>query len=58
MYYKKCVEVEVKLRPTASRPVCLGVGLPTVTYDHIFLFCLTIVGFLMLSTLSDEKMGM
>jgi hypothetical protein len=41
------VEVEVNLRPTICRLVCLGVGLLSVTYDKIFLFCLTIVGFLM-----------
>jgi hypothetical protein len=40
-------EVEVNLRPTVCRPVCLGVGLLCGTYDQIFLFCLTIVGFLM-----------
>jgi hypothetical protein len=50
-------EVEVKLRPTVSRPVCLGFGLPSGTYDQIF-FCLTIVGFLMLSILSDERTGL
>jgi hypothetical protein len=50
------VEVGVKLWPTVSQPMCLGVGLPFGTYDQIFLFCLIIVGFLMLSTLSDKKM--
>jgi hypothetical protein len=52
------VEDEVKLRPTVSRPVCLGVELPFGTHDHIFLFCLIIVGFLMFSTLSEERMGL
>jgi hypothetical protein len=41
------VEVEVNLRPTVSRSVCLGVGL------QIFVFSLTIVGFLMWGILSD-----
>jgi hypothetical protein len=34
-------EVEVKLRPTVSRSVCLGVGL------QISVFCLTVAGFLL-----------
>jgi hypothetical protein len=52
------VEIEIKLRPKVSRPVCPNVGLPSGTYDHIFLLCLTNVGFLMLGTLSDERMGL
>jgi hypothetical protein len=49
------VEVEVKLRPTISRPVCLGVRLSSGAHDQIFVFCLTIVGFLMWGALSDER---
>jgi hypothetical protein len=36
-------EVEVNLRPTASQPVCLGIGIPSGAHDQIFVFCLTIV---------------
>jgi hypothetical protein len=35
-------EAEVKLGSTISRPVCLGVGLPSGAHDQIFVFCLTI----------------
>jgi hypothetical protein len=52
------VEVEVNLRPTVNRPVCLGFGLPSGNHDQIFVFCLTIVGFLMCGTLSDERTGL
>jgi hypothetical protein len=50
------MEVEANLRPTVSRPVCLGVGLPSGAHDQIFIFCPTVAGFLMWGTLSDERM--
>jgi hypothetical protein len=48
------VKVKVILRPTVSRPVCLGVGIPSGASDQIFVFCLTVTGFLMRGTTSDE----
>jgi hypothetical protein len=39
-------EVEVKLRQTVTRPVCLGVRLPSGTYDHVFFFLLETGGFI------------
>jgi hypothetical protein len=51
-------DLKLKLRPTVSRPMRLGVGLPSGTCDQIFLFCLTIFGFFMLSTLSVERTGL
>jgi hypothetical protein len=50
--------VEVKLRPTVSQPVCLGVGLPPGAHDQIFVFWLTVEGFLLWGALSDERMGL
>jgi hypothetical protein len=52
------LEVAVNLRPKVSRPVCLGVGLPSGAHDQIFVFCLTIAGFLKWGILSDERMGL
>jgi hypothetical protein len=52
------VEVEVNLRSTVSRSVCLGVGLPYGDNDQIFVFSLKIADFLMLGTLSDARMGL
>jgi hypothetical protein len=46
-------EVEVELRPTVSRPVCLGVGLQSGTLTK---FCFPV--FLMMSALSDERKGL
>jgi hypothetical protein len=46
-------EVEVKLRP-----FCLGVVLPSEAHDQIFVFCLTVAGFLLWSALSDKRMGL
>jgi hypothetical protein len=39
------VEVDVNLRQTVSRPISLGVGIPSGAYDQIFILCLTIAGF-------------
>jgi hypothetical protein len=52
------VEVEVNLRWTVSRPVCIGIGLPSGYHDHIFYFCLTVACFLMYGALSDERMDL
>jgi hypothetical protein len=48
------VAVEVNLRPTVSRTVCLGVRFPSGAHDQIFVFCLTNAGFLMWDTLWRE----
>jgi hypothetical protein len=52
------LQVEVKLRPKISRPIYLGVGLPSGAHDQIFVLCLTIAGSLLWVTFSDERMGL
>jgi hypothetical protein len=49
------VEVEVKLFPAVTQQICLGVGLPYGAHDQIFVFSLTIAGFSMWGTLSDNN---
>jgi hypothetical protein len=51
-------EVEVNLQPIVSRPVCLGVGILSGAHDQIYFTSLTIEGFLIWCTLSDERMGL
>jgi hypothetical protein len=46
-------ELKVMLRPTVSRPVCLGVKHPFGTLDQIF-----VAGLLMWGALSDERTGL
>jgi hypothetical protein len=49
------VEIEVKLPPTISLPVCLGVGFPSVAHDQVFVFGFTIESFSLWSALSNEE---
>jgi hypothetical protein len=50
-------EFEVNLRPTVSRPVCLGAGIPSGSQHQISLSP-TIAGFLIWDTLTDERTGL
>jgi hypothetical protein len=55
------VEVELNLRPTVSRPVCLGVRHPSGTGDQFFFLLeifFTVAGLLFCSALSDERTGL
>jgi hypothetical protein len=51
------LEEDANLRPMVSRPVYLGVGLPSGVHDKNFVFCLKIEG-LMWGALSDERPGL
>jgi hypothetical protein len=56
--YSEPIEVEVNLRQSVSRPVCLGAGIPSRSHDQISFISLTIAGFLIWGTLSDERIGL
>jgi hypothetical protein len=45
------------LRPTVSRPVCLGIKHPFGAYDQIFITCVTVTVFLW-GALPDERTGL
>jgi hypothetical protein len=50
--------VELNLRPTVSRPVCLGVRTPFGLMVRFYMFfSLTCTSFLMYGALSDERTG-
>jgi hypothetical protein len=46
------------LRPTVSRPVCLGIKHSSGAYDQIFITCVTITVLFLWGALSDERSGM
>jgi hypothetical protein len=46
------------LRPTASRPVCLGIKHPSRAYEQIFITVRQLACLLMWDALSDERTGL
>jgi hypothetical protein len=46
------------LRPTVSRPVCLGIEHPFGAYDQIFITCMAVTVLFLWGALSDERSGL
>jgi hypothetical protein len=52
------LSLSVTLRPTVSRPVCLGMKHPFGAYDQIFITCVTVMVLFLWGVLSDERSGL
>jgi hypothetical protein len=56
--WTRSVQFSFMLRPTVSRPVCLGIKHPFRAYDQICINRMTIAFFLLWGALSDERTGL
>jgi hypothetical protein len=52
------LSLSLMLRPTVSRPVCLGVKHPSGAYNQIFITCVTVAVLFLWGVLSDERSGL
>jgi hypothetical protein len=52
------LSLSLLLRPTVSRPVCLGAKHPSGAYDQIFITCVTVTVLFLWGALSDERSGL
>jgi hypothetical protein len=52
------LSLSLVLRPTVSRPVCLGTKRPSGAYDQIFITCVTVTVLFSWIALSDERSGL
>jgi hypothetical protein len=52
------LSLSLMLRPTVSRPVCLGVKHSSQAYDQIFITCVTVTVLFLWGALSDERSGL
>jgi hypothetical protein len=52
------LSLSLMLRPTISRPVCLGAKHPSAAYDQIFITCVTVTVLFLYGALSDERSGL
>jgi hypothetical protein len=54
----RSLSLSLMLRPTVSRPICLGIKHPSGAYDQIFITCVTVTVLFLWGALSDEKSGL
>jgi hypothetical protein len=52
------LSLSLMLRPTDSRPVCVGIKHPSGAYDQIFITCVTVTVLFLWDALSDERTGL